>query len=115
MGYVTCGVKDLNHDLMLVVARVALQGCSDVKRKLIVPAQISSSVTSLVQFIRFRKVQGGLQGGTRVALQGCSDVKRTFIIPAQSAAGLQAWYRITRARGLPGVTRGYKGYKGYKV
>lgn len=71
MGYVTCGVKDLNHDLMLVVARVALQGCS--------------------------------------------DVKRTFIIPAQSAAGLQAWYRITRARGLPGVTRGYKGYKGYKV
>jgi hypothetical protein len=44
-----------------------------------------------------------------VALQGCSDVKRELVIPAQSAAGLQAWYRITRARGLPGVTRGYKG------
>ncbi len=68
VGDVTCGVKDLNQDLMLV--------------------------------------------GTRVALQCSRDVKRELIIPAQSAAGLQAWYRIARARGLPGVIGGYMGLQG---
>lgn len=84
VGDVTCGVKDLDQDLMLVGTQVALQCSTDVIRELVIPAQSAT----------------GLQGVTRVVLQCSSDVKRELVIPAQSGAVLQAWYRITRARGL---------------
>ncbi len=54
VGDVTCGVKDLDQDLMLVVARVALQCCSDVKRKLVVPAQSAAGSQASILFCFYR-------------------------------------------------------------
>ena len=50
VGDVTCGVKDLNQDLMLVGTRVALQCSSDVKRKLVIPAQSAAGLQASVLF-----------------------------------------------------------------